>query len=46
MSISINDFFEKMLGFFPLKRKEFELKMREDFEGLDTIIVEDILCQK
>lgn len=42
MKISINSFFDKMLEFFPSKRDDYEHKRRENYEGVDTIIIEDI----
>lgn len=42
MSISITDFFKQMLEFFPTKRNEYDQEKEDCFEGLDTIIVEDI----
>lgn len=42
MSISINDFIKRMLEFFPFTQNEYEKEMQNSFEGLDTIVIEDI----
>lgn len=42
MTKSMLEFFEIMLLFFPSKRDEYNEKMQDNFEGLDTIIVEDV----
>ena len=40
--MTINNFFEQMLLFFPTLKDEYIAKIQDNYEGLDTIIIEDI----
>lgn len=42
MTETIENFFNKLLVFFPGKEKEYEEKKRNYYEGIETVIIEDI----
>lgn len=42
MRSSLEKFFENMLRFFPSKKNEYLEYRKDDYRGLDTIIIEDI----
>lgn len=42
MNSSSEDFFEHMLIFFPTKKKEYLECRKDDYIGLDTMIIEDV----
>ena len=42
MSISTSDFIEQMLLFFPFKKKAYEERMQDYFEGLEIAAIEEI----
>lgn len=42
MSITLNDFIEKMLFFFPSTKNDYMKCMEDVFEGVETIVIEDI----
>lgn len=46
MRISVDDFFEKMLLFFPEKKYDFEQSIQDFFEGVETVIIEDVFMPK
>ncbi len=41
--ISIDDFINEMLFFFPGIKSEVSSRMKEGYEGIDTIVIEDII---
>lgn len=42
MTETVENFFNKLLIFFPKKEQEFKEKMRDYYEGIETVIIEDI----
>ncbi len=42
MKETVEDFFNKMIYFFPQKQDEYLQKRKDFFEGLETIIIEDV----
>ena len=41
--MTIEDFLEKMIIFFPNIKNDMNERMEDDFEGLDTIVIEEII---
>lgn len=41
--LRIDDFFNKMIWFFPKIKNDMNERMEDDFEGLDTIVIEEII---
>ena len=41
--MTIDDFLKKMLYFFPNIKNDINERMEDNFEGLDTIIIEEII---
>ena len=46
MSITLNDFIEKMLFFFPSTKDDYIKCMEDAFEGIETIVIEDVFMPK
>lgn len=42
MTETVEEFFDKLLLFFPKKEQEFLEKKRDYYEGIETVIIEDI----
>ena len=39
---TVENFFDKLLLFFPRREKEFKEKIRDYYDGIETVIIEDI----